>query len=175
MREFQENNDLIIMRKGLIILLIIIFKNISIISAQNLFDSNLKLNNDSIYRELLIGHLQFIESDSNFKKFLKNEILYIYGEYSLVRTLNDSVNSRKLLILSPDRILKELNENGNFYAIEFKPMYFFNNEIRIKIFDIYVSMHENKPSITNIGYSLFKFEFDCEKNKFIFLEAKQYY
>jgi hypothetical protein len=163
------------MRKGLIILLTIIINSISLINAQNLFDSKLKLNNDSIYRELLIDHLQFLESDSNFKKFLKKEILYIYGGYSLVRTLDDSVKSRKVQILSPDIILKELNEKGNFYAIEFKPMFFLNNEIRIKIFDIYVSMHKNTPYITNIGYSLYIFEFDCEQNRFIFLKAKRYY
>jgi hypothetical protein len=162
--------------RSIVIMVLVLFLKINNIWSQNNSIESLNINNDSVYCSLLPYHIKYFELDTTFTNQLYGDTIFVLDCFPITRLLNDQIDQRKIIVLSKEQLSSRLNNHGNFYAVEIRPIFIWNNnEFRVSIRDVYIKGDSHSYLIGIVRYSLFKFRFDCESDTIKLVENKHFY
>ena len=139
---------------------------IFILISTNAQDQGVIINNDSIYSSLLPRHIEYLKQNSNRQKYLNDTCVYVNTDYPLNKIITIDSKIWKIKRISIPEIEEKLKSAKYFYAIEYRPMYFNNGKIIIKIHDLCISEYRGEVGIAICGSTTFVFDYDCENGNY---------
>ena len=137
-----------------------------ILINSNAQKQDLVINNDSIYSSLLPRHIEYLTKDPYRTKYLNDKFIYVYTNFPLNKKVEIDSDIWKVERISITKIKKILKNRESFYAIEYRPMYFNDGKIVIKMYDVIVKVWAGEISMAICGSTTFILAYDCENSKY---------
>jgi len=136
-----------------------------LVKAQTSYDKIKVLNGDSVYSNLLVEHVNYLEKINLSNSIFLKQKIFVYMLSPITDHLPRSINNKEVILFNIENFASQRKFN-EFHAIWVSPMFSDGEFIKFTCTDFIISRAKDCLEQLNCGASTYFYEFNCSTRKF---------